>query len=155
MKTRMLPAALLLGLMGMGSCGGEAPDPAGTVTVTIESSDWNGWVEDHESSVVTETHVADEGESFDFKRGFIETTTATVEVIEDDHIVLSFNQGFAPRGDGTASWQHRATTRELHMSCRLRLAERFSALNVQPWIAVPGPRPAVDEGRRQSWRHRR
>ena len=105
MKTRILPAALLLGLMGMGACGGESPDPAGTVTVTIESSDWNGWDSEHESNVVTEIHVADEGESFDFERDFFETITATVEAIEDDHVVLSFNQGFAPRGDGTG-WDY-------------------------------------------------
>lgn len=109
----MMPAALLLGLMGIGSCSDQDAGPE-TVTVTIESADWSGWDEHDEGTVTTETHVAAEGESFDFERSFAGTMTATVESIENDRVVLTFNQDLAPKA-GSSGWDYVETITEVTM----------------------------------------
>lgn len=100
MKLKALSTFALLPAMAFfGACDDQA-EPE-TVTVYIESSDWNGWDENHVPTVTVVSAELEVGESLRADRTFMGPFDITVDSIDDNSITLSLSQEMAPQGEGT------------------------------------------------------
>lgn len=109
MNIRTLSAIVLLPISAIATSCDETAES--TAVITIETSDWNGWDPDHESTVTTETHTVREGESFEFSRAFfLDGLSAEVESIDDDSVTVTLNEPLSPAGGGGIDMQGMITT---------------------------------------------